>query len=493
MRHHHAAYLGLLVIGMTLLASPRPASAQFISPGKLTSAHASEEGARNCTSCHELRKRGTQNGLCLACHAPLAELIDEGRGLHATLEGSCARCHKEHGGRDLDMVRFDSLGFDHADAGYEFEGAHADAGCRDCHAPNLIADADTRLFKARNGVLRSTFLGLGTRCVACHRRDDPHGGQFKQAECTDCHGQVEWSPAPGFDHDRTRYPLRGLHRQVGCAECHPSDRSKSPEVVRYRPLRFARCTNCHEDEHRGRMGATCTSCHGTAGWGIDAGAFEDAFDHTSVDYVLNGAHASVGCAGCHDPAASRREGIDLSFRQADLGKAYPAPAADDCTACHVDYHEGAFAASPTGGACAGCHSESAWHPSSYDLFRHNDEADFELEGAHLAAPCESCHANADPTGGLRLEISDQSCAGCHAEDDPHRDQFAPGICEDCHGTESFRIPGFDHDLTAYPLDGAHRGVACSSCHVAEEQADGRRFVRYKPIDTSCRSCHGGTE
>ncbi|MEN8145369.1 MAG: hypothetical protein ABFS14_10505 [Gemmatimonadota bacterium] len=482
----------MLVIGSFFLAAPRPLNAQLISPGKLTSVHSGLDGARNCTSCHELRKQGVQNERCLACHEPLAALISEGRGLHPQLEGSCGRCHKDHSGRDFQMVRFDSLGFDHSRTGFEFEGAHSDAVCRDCHTPNLITKTEVRVFKRRHGALDGTWLGLGTTCISCHRRDAPHRDQFEQATCTDCHGQAEWSPAPGFDHDQARYRLTGRHRKVQCADCHPTDRSTTPAAVHYRPLRFRACTSCHEDEHQGDMGSTCTNCHSTSGWDIDAAEFESGFDHSSVGYALQGAHASIGCSDCHDPDAGRRDGIGMTFRGATLGRAYPAPAAESCTDCHLDYHEAAFAESASGDGCDGCHTESAWHPSNYDLFRHNKEASFSLEGAHLAATCGSCHtADETGSGGLRFEIAEQSCTACHAEDAPHHDQFAPKVCEDCHGTESFQVPDFDHDQTAYPLDGAHYGVECEACHVTEE-VDGRPFARYKPLDTSCRACHGGT-
>jgi hypothetical protein len=94
--------------------------------------------------------------------------------------------------------------------------------------------------------------------------------------------------------------------------------------------------------------------------------------------------------------------------------------------------------------------------------------------------------------GLDGGSEDTTCVSCHVSDDPHAGQF-PGLgCAACHGIEAF-VPvdaRFDHDLTAFSLDGAHREVPCSSCHVAEQGEQGV-FTRYKPVGTDCVDCHGG--
>ena len=89
---------------------------------------------------------------------------------------------------------------------------------------------------------------------------------------------------------------------------------------------------------------------------------------------------------------------------------------------------------------------------------------------------------------LRPEAGE--CVTCHAVDDPHGDQFAGRGCDECHAVETFRIPAFDHDRTRYPLDGAHRDVDCASCHPTETTTDGSRRIRWRPLETRCRDCHG---
>ena len=134
-----SAELVIALAGALALVAAPPARAQVISPGKLSAPHADLEGMRNCTECHELGKAGADDRRCLACHAPLARRIAAGRGLHARFRNQqCAACHKEHFGRDFELVRFDPRGFDHARTGFRLSPSHARMECRDCHAPASI-------------------------------------------------------------------------------------------------------------------------------------------------------------------------------------------------------------------------------------------------------------------------------------------------------------------------------------------------------------------
>ena len=51
----------------------------------------------------------------------------------------------------------------------------------------------------------------------------PHGSM--NLPCENCHTFTAWSPLrslPEFDHNKTKYPLRGLHASVACKQCHIS-------------------------------------------------------------------------------------------------------------------------------------------------------------------------------------------------------------------------------------------------------------------------------
>ena len=489
----------LFLAAAWLAVVPEGASSQLISPGKLSRAHEELEGLRKCTTCHQLGSRGSDDGRCLDCHTPLAEQIDKGRGLHVTFdEPTCAACHKEHFGVDFDVLRFPPLTFDHATAGYDLLGAHEDLRCRQCHNEELIRNPTLSDFRAEHGSSGTTYLGLGTDCLACHLADDPHAGQFGDEGCTACHGQEGWTPAPGFDHDETRYPLTGRHGNVACSDCHSEVASPSGvRYVRYARTEYASCLSCHTDtQHRGAMGNDCAACHSTASWTRISARFEGSFDHGSTGFDLLGAHPLVPCGSCHGQPSQQPEGIVISFVSGARGATYPRPDVQgeaDCLACHVDYHLGRFRESTGGPVCSSCHDDRAWLPTSFDLTRHGPETTFPLTGAHVVTPCSGCHLN--PTLGhesFAFTISDTSCRACHETTDPHQGQFEDG-CEACHDTESFRIRDFDHDRTRYPLDGRHRDAPCASCHETPSGAGGEPAVRYKPLAFECTDCHGSLD
>jgi hypothetical protein len=58
----------------------------------------------------------------------------------------------------------------------------------------------------------------------------------------------------------------------------------------------------------------------------------------------------------------------------------------------------------------------------------------------------------------------------------------PLDCLTCHTTASWGGARFNHDLSAFPLTGAHRAAPCASCH-----GDGV----YHGKSTACVSCHQG--
>lgn len=484
----------VVAVSALLLVALADARAQIISPGKLAWSHAELEGIRNCTRCHELGKPGASDAKCLTCHSPLAARIRAGDGYHATLEGKvCSECHKEHFGEDFQLVRFDSAGFDHATIGYPLEGRHGAIGCRDCHAPRFVKATDVREFKGEAGALGRTYLGLGTLCVQCHESEDPHADQFAERSCDECHKETDWEDADRFDHSRTRYRLTGLHRRVRCRDCHrPLNGSPGPGRLQFTGLAFGGCESCHRDVHRGAMGARCERCHGTTGWHriADRGAVERVFDHSTTEFYLEGAHARAECRDCHEPARRPTDRLRLEFVRGTERNAYPRPRAASCRSCHLDYHQGVFAESPGGAACESCHTELDWMPTTYGIARHNRESRFELTGAHVPVICSACHAEQTASyRALNFRIRDRTCLGCHRGDDPHRGQFGARACTECHDTGGFSIPAFDHARTRWPLDGAHRDVACAYCHLEEKVSDGMVTVRYRPLATDCKSCH----
>lgn len=473
-------FLGRIIAACCIGAvlSSVPAFAQ-ISPGELSRAHADLEGIRNCTRCHDLGK-GPSDDKCLECHREIAVRISDGRGYHKRLTGPggkpCFECHSDHAGRDFELVHWPGgiNNFEHDQTGYTLAGKHSSLKCRDCHKPDLIRE-DMSAY-AEHVDMDRTFLGLQQRCLACHA--DEHRTQLPE-QCADCHSQEKWKPAPDFDHAKTRYPLTGRHVKVQCAKCHPGVQDPDPvdglktTYIKYSSIRFDNCTRCHTDVHKGSLGADCARCHNTSGWtNIDPAGF----DHSKTNYPLLGKHAGVACEKCHKPGQSRK----------------PLPH-ELCVDCHADAHQQQFVRRSDGGRCESCHTVNGFSPATYTTADHN-RSRFRLEGAHVAQPCFACHPVEDfgaAGSGRRFTYEDIGCESCHR--DVHFGQFRrgrkPKVCSDCHGVTAWAELDFDHNRDAsYKLEGEHRTVPCKGCHLTVTES-GDTFIRYKPIDPSCKTCH----
>lgn len=477
---------------LVMLGLPAPLGAQLLAPGKLATPHASLDGIRNCTSCHVLGTAGAADDRCLACHELIRTRVSARKGYHPGLrDRTCATCHKDHFGRDFDLVRFDTSSFDHANAGWTLQGTHATTvGCRDCHRASLIRATDVRTRLTSSQALAQTFLGLDVTCESCHSAEGPHGAQFHGQQCRDCHVETTWADLAPFDHARSRYPLTGLHRRVTCDGCHRLA-SRAAGGVRYRGVAFASCASCHADPHAGAMGKDCAACHATSGWDrIDGTALRGRFDHSTTGFTLRGSHASLDCPACHERTRPQPKGIRMTFVATRGPTSLARPETASCGSCHVDYHEGVFVQGGLASRCESCHGEDAWLPTSYGIERHNREAAFPLTGAHLVLPCAGCHAS--PTGAPApvFRLPDRDCVACHAHGDPHAGQFGTLDCTRCHDTQAFTPSTFDHATARFVLDGAHAGVSCASCH-PKEDVDGASVRRYRPLALECRSCHGG--
>jgi hypothetical protein len=535
-----------LLLTLTLLAAASPATHAQLSPGELSRFHAHLEGARNCASCHAAG-RGVTPQLCLICHAALGQRIAGGRGLHARPDHrACERCHVEHQGRDFDLVFWGKQGkgaFDHASVGFSLQGRHARVACESCHRASRLRDSATL---SRGGAnLARTFLGLGTACASCHT--DPHRGQFAPRGCATCHGQEQWAPATAFDHDRAGFALSGAHRTVACAGCHKPHPSGS---VRFEGTPHASCASCHRDPHEGRLGGQCDSCHVSEAWNrVAAGQF----DHTRTRFPLTGRHAAVACARCHPnrpPGGMKLEGIAFQScaschrdpHAARLGAqcaachtpaswgriapgrfdhertgyplrgkhtAVPCDACHKdgarrriaharCTDCHADRHVGQLAARPDGGLCESCHDVDGFTPARFSAADHTATR-HPLTGAHLAVPCDACHAEVPverlaalgfakarpgPQRTEQLRFAGTGCSDCHR--DPHRGQLARfGACRQCHATEAWMaLAAFDHSRTGFPLAGQHARIPCRSCHPGEKGA-----LAFAGRPTACVACH----
>ncbi|HET9552456.1 MAG TPA: hypothetical protein VFP50_05765 [Anaeromyxobacteraceae bacterium] len=507
----------LLLLAILL---PGAARADLFSPGDLTRAHAALEGLASCTRCHEAGEQLSPD-TCLDCHKELKARVIQGKGFHGRLGEPlrhCQACHHEHQGRDFKLVDWGAGGkkaFDHVRTGWALEGKHRPVDCARCHDPRRVTDVPVRQAIEKG---RESWLGQPTACAACHA--DEHRGQLG-ADCQACHGAGGWKPAR-FDHARAAYKLDGKHAKVACARCHREEPVAPPGdvaprtapvrpalLVRYKPVPFQGCADCHKDPHQGRFGGSCLSCHVTSGWKEVRGMAAEKVFHEKTRYPLRGAHAQARCEACHGQGPGRPP-------------RYRGLAFERCTDCHFDAHLGQLAATPApagsgAGARAGsaatcdrCHGVEGFTPARFELEQHQ-QLGYRLEGAHRTVACAACHPRdarleAKVPAAVRARLAAaqrpvrpslalfdipraaKDCRACHR--DPHGGQLQPrldeGGCTGCHGTDGWRPARLDHARdTRFGLTGKHATAACASCH---RPGDGGA-VRYKPLPLGCAGCH----
>jgi hypothetical protein len=295
---------------------------------------------------------------------------------------------------------------------------------------------------------------------------NPHGPL--NIPCENCHTSAGWRPirtVPEFDHNKTKYPLRGMHEKVPCTQCH------------VKPV-FANvgknCADCHADIHRRQMGPDCAQCHTVQGWNI---AVQQVRDHQNR-FPLFGAHAAVQCDDCHKQAAT---GIFLGLSTA-------------CDSCHLkDWQNTTNPPHASAGTafasanCQGCHNFDSWLGAKFD----HSTTGFLLTNGHANLACTACHIN----NNYNLQIAPTACgtAGCHlttwqqTNNPPHPQAgpaFAVGNCSGCHNTVSWTTATFDHSTTGFLLTNGHANVPCASCHV-----NNNYNLQIAPTNCGASGCH----
>lgn len=487
--------------------------------------------ATACAACHKTRSFLSVSTSCASCHADVHK---------GSLGATCETCHSTK-----TPFKDVSQGFDHARAAFRLDGAHQKVACASCHQNQVFkglafarcndchTDPHTpRMNEAcatchtaaswrtrRVDHARTRFPLLGkhetTVCAACHVRpalqvtpkydtcaachQDPHRGSFKQA-CSACHNEASFAKAP-FDHATTPFPLTGKHAPAQCVRCHKNltrvatrtGRAAAVADIDFRGLK-RECAACHDDTHRGDLGASCETCHGTERFTVAT------YAHRAPAPFFAGAHGPGTCAACHLATAP-------AAMAALVRAAPPAPpaatavpgglaavrftaATRTCASCHADVHLGQLST-----ACESCHAVSLEKFAVTAGFDHS-RATFRLGGKHAPVPCQKCHepkTGVFPSGpGTAVKFTGigSACLTCHA--DVHLGQLGTS-CETCHSDQTFKIASFTHKNPALKdfFVGAHLAAKCAACHdlATGTFAAGRgTAVRYA-VGTACTSCH----
>lgn len=263
----------------------------------------------------------------------------------------------------------------------------------------------------------TSHADTGGECRACHVA--PWESATMADRCTACHTEIaEQMRDVATVHGTLMHNDPGL----GCRHCHP--------------------------EHRGTDAALTLMDNAT-------------FPHEVVGFSLNAhqqttAREPFQCDDCHqgDVTTFHMETCDTCHRQMDVG--------------FMTAHTLSF-----GSACLDCHDGVDRLGENFD---HNVFS-FKLTGKHLGLACVQCHINARGFGDF--PATPQDCFSCHYNDEPHEGRFGVD-CIRCHTSDGWTPATFDHNLSAFPLTGAHEGLACESCHTPGQFAG---------LPSDCVSCH----
>ncbi len=430
-----------------------------LSPGDLAGPHSRLEGISNCTLCHILGNK-VSNDKCLGCHSEVKERITLRKGYHASSDVNgkqCIVCHSDHNGKNFQLVRLDTATFDHNLTGYPLSVPHARKECKDCHNSKYIVNQKIKTKKF-------TFIGLGTECLNCHA--DYHQKTLSSS-CLDCHNPDSFKPATKFNHSDTRYPLLGKHKNVECVKCHAIETTGGTKFQKFKGIVFTSCTDCHKDPHNNKFGQNCSQCHSEESF--KAVKVSKNFDHNKTDFKLVDKHLAVSCQACHK------------------GKFTDPLKHDRCTDCHADYHKKQFVKGKVTPDCSQCHDVKGFKLFSYTIDQHKTAA-FPLSGAHTAVPCTDCHRKQKDWNFRGIGLN---CNDCHQ--DIHKtfipEKYYPDEnCKKCHTENRWNEVTFDHSVTAFKLTGAHSKADCMVCHFKPDSG-GKTIQKFSGTSMNCSDCH----
>jgi len=385
-----------------------------------------KEGHQNVVQCSDCHKGSltTAQSQCIACHQVQFDTAPDHKQLGYPTD--CTICHSQ--------LNWLQSAFNHSTTNFPLTGIHITTECKLCHT--------------------SGFTGTPTECNSCHQKD------FNQAQlpshttagipntCATCHTTVAWKPS-SFKHITTGFELKEGHQNVvQCSNCHKGNLNTAQ----------TQCISCHQvqydtapDHKQSGYPTNCTICHSQLNW------LQSAFNHSTTNFPLTGAHTSVECNLCHTSGFTGTP--------------------TECNNCHQkDFNQAQLPAHTTAGipnTCATCHSTASWKPSSFNHII----TGFELRGGHQnVVQCSDCHKG-------NLTSAQSPCISCHQvqyDNAPdHKQSGYPTNCTTCHTQNNWLENIFNHSTTGFQLTGAHQSVLCASCHTNG----------FSGTPTACYSCH----
>ncbi|MBI1860952.1 MAG: hypothetical protein HYR96_08545 [Deltaproteobacteria bacterium] len=420
-----------------------------------------------CAECHKQEnkekemKHFTWKGLksdCLSCHKDFHRFGHHQSKKLGNLE-KCLDCHTEHSWKETHS-------FNHSvDTRFPVDGKHVGLNCTDCHLPG---SKKSGVQSGANGQYFWSILEKDN-CAGCHKT--PHTEpSFQAKRCNECHSTQGWQvfqkDGKKFDHDTTRFQLKGRHTAIACSACHVLGKK---EIFKFPHEAKGFCVDCHKSPHKGQFDPkiadkACADCHNQT-------HFSDRvkFDHAESGFPLKGGHEKVKCSECHKSTEEVFEGRTPHAKSKFL---FPEMKDKDCATCHKDFHGGQLD-TIKGPVCSSCHTDISWKRVIFD---HNKQSRFAITGKHMGVKCSECHKTiAGPQHVLFKPISTE-CTTCHK--DPHQGHFGVG-CQECHMDQGWKLTKDFHKN--FSLSGVHFSLQCQECH-----KDNRRL---SGMSLQCQFCH----
>jgi hypothetical protein len=354
----------------------------------------------------------------------------------SNLKLQCDDCHSEQSWNILSP----EMKFNHDQTGFSLTGQHKMVNCRQCHSTLKFEEAKNDCKTCHNNVHQNT---LGIDCQRCHTTETWIVKNIRQI------------------HNQTRFPLTGIHQNVNCQSCHQSINRLVFEE------KSIECYSCHRkdfeqaknpDHISANFSTNCLECHSfeSKGWG--------GRNFTHAFFPLVGGHEIKNCYTCHNQRTF--QGLDTK-----------------CVSCHLDnyqqtqnpnHQQVGFSTN-----CENCHKITSWKDAQFD---HDNQFFPIYSGKHKGKwnTCADCHSNQN-------NYAEFSCINCHEHNKTTMDQkhrnvngyvYNSQACYNCHPNGS-EDGAFNHDMTNFPLTGAHTNLSCNSCH-----QNG-----FDNTPTECQACH----
>ncbi len=210
-----------------------------------------------------------------------------------------------------------------------------------------------------------------------------------------------------------------------------------------------------QSPHGDNFKVDCNVCHDPSGWSINMKNVQ--FDHSTTQFMLEGAHKQTDCKKCH---------TTFLFNEAS----------SQCSSCHVDVHN-----MLVGDDCARCHNSKNWLVNNISEI--HEEIGFPLLGVHGTLSCDDCHLSET---NLRFDRIGNECFSCHSTDylsTQKPNHTASGFstnCIECHDIlgKGWGSGNYIHDF--FPLTLGHDIPECKACHKTSNFSD---------ASPECVSCH----